>query len=514
MITLNELLNRYLAGERDFSQIQIRLGELVDQNLSEIELNGARLDRVSLVDCNLSRANLSNANVAGSNLEGTNLSDANFSHANFCIGSEQDYSQIREDIMAGWNRMLDNLPPDAVAQAREQMSAQMSEQLHLFLFPVSFKRANLERANLSHADLRRANLNDANLQGANLTNSNLNEADLRGADLTNANLTGIKCDRTNLSQANLTRATIDRGSFKKALLNWTVMPDGSLHSNPALEIINTKLAPLKRKAWFPITVKQDGDLNTSKFAGKPWLNKDESFPKCGCCNSLMRFFFQLNLEQVPNSIKGEFGEGLLQFFYCVNCDDYKLSESHLVRIINPEGEPAEYELPHFQDEWSDDSLVRKSNGQFPARMIVNWEETIDYPDWIDAESTGVTIDDEEFKIVLSNSDREESELKDFSYLSDYGKEYNLRCQRSEVINEVMDEERTLFYDKDKLAGHPHWVQDPEYPNCPICDRSMDKLIFEFASDDNIPYLWGDVGTGYFLQCPEHKQQVTFLWQCG
>ena len=145
MITLEELLNRYQAGEKNFSEIQIRLGELVSQNLSEIDLNGARLDRVSLIDCNLSKANFTRANIAGSNLEGANLSDANFSHANFCIGSEQDYSQIREDIMTGWNRMLDNLPPDVVTQAREQMSAQ-SEQLHLFLFPVSLKRANLEKA--------------------------------------------------------------------------------------------------------------------------------------------------------------------------------------------------------------------------------------------------------------------------------------------------------------------------------------------------------------------------------
>ena len=75
-------------------------------------------------------------------------------------------------------------------------------------------------------------------------------------------------------------------------------------------------------------------------------------------------------------------------------------------------------------------------------------------------------------------------------------------------------EKTLLYEKDKLAGYPRWVQDPQYPNCPLCDRSMERLIFEFASDDNIPFLWGDGGTGYFLQCPKHKEQVAFLWQCG
>lgn len=52
----------------------------------------------------------------------------------------------------------------------------------------------------------------------------------------------------------------------------------------------------------------------------------------------------------------------------------------------------------------------------------------------------------------------------------------------------------------------------EFPNCPDCDRLMDRLIFEFASDDNIPYLWGDCGTGYILQCPECKDRVTFLHQ--
>ncbi|WP_256381131.1 hypothetical protein [Myxosarcina sp. GI1] len=43
---------------------------------------------------------------------------------------------------------------------------------------------------------------------------------------------------------------------------------------------------------------------------------------------------------------------------------------------------------------------------------------------------------------------------------------------------------------------------------------MNSFIFEFASDDNVPFLWGDGGTGYIVQCPEHKEQVAFFWQCG
>ena len=518
MISLDELLNRYRAGERDFSQIQIYSGELVNRDLSNIDLSGASLRQVSLVDCDLSRANLSNTNITNSYLEGINLNDANLSHANFCVGSEQDYSQIRANILSDWTRMLDNLPLEAANKAREQMSAQMSQQLEEVLMPVSLRQANLERADLSHADLRKAYLNDANLQGANLTNANLSEADLRGANLTNANLTGVKCDRTNFSQANLTEATIDSVSFSTTKLNWTIMPDGSVHSNPALELINTKLNPLKRKAWFPVTVRQDGDLTTSKFAGKPWLSADESFPKCDCCNNLMRFFFQLNLEQIPNNIKGEFGEGLLQFFYCVDCDDYQpFSESHLVRIIEPEGKAKEYKLPHFQDNWSNDSLVGNSGGQFPARIIVNWQEITDYPDWQDAEMLGASMNEDELKFLLSVSSETESELNNFDNPNIYNpedREWYLLMQRCGIVHTAIHESGILPSGRDKLAGYPRWVQDPEYPNCPVCDRSMDKLIVEFASDDNIPYLWGDVGTGYFLQCPKHKKQVAFLWQCG
>lgn len=296
------------------------------------------------------------------------------------------------------------------------------------------------------------------------------------------------------------------------------MPNDSSHNNSALELVNTKLNFFKRKAWFPVTVRQDGDLTTSKFAGKPWLNAEELFPRCSYCNNLMRFFFQLNLEQVPNSIQEEFGKGLLQFFYCVDCDDSQpFSESHLVRIIEPQGEPVKYELPHFQDNWSNDSLVRNSKGQFPAKIIVNWKETSDYPDWQDAELLGATITDEELKFLLSASNSEKSELEDFGNANMYSPEYKewyLLLQRSGIIHQVIDEAAMFPHEKDKLSGYPRWVQDPEYPNCPICDRSMNRLIFEFASDNNIPYLWGDVGTGYFLQCPEHKKQVTFLWQCG
>jgi uncharacterized protein YwqG len=45
---------------------------------------------------------------------------------------------------------------------------------------------------------------------------------------------------------------------------------------------------------------------------------------------------------------------------------------------------------------------------------------------------------------------------------------------------------------------------------------MNQFIFQIDSGDennNIPYNWGDMGAAYLVQCPEHKEQITFLWQC-
>ena len=78
-----------------------------------------------------------------------------------------------------------------------------------------------------------------------------------------------------------------------------------------------------------------------------------------------------------------------------------------------------------------------------------------------------------------------------------------------------DEEDILidqYLYSDKLAGWADWVQFPRYPNCPTCNQPMNQFVFELGSE-NIPYAWGDYGEGYIVQCPEHKEQVAFLWQC-
>ncbi|YAF97828.1 MAG: pentapeptide repeat-containing protein [Nodularia sp. CChRGM 3473] len=65
--TAATLVDRYAAGQRDFSRV---------------ELGNAELSGVNLKGCDLSYADLSEANLQGANLRGTDLSFADLSQAN------------------------------------------------------------------------------------------------------------------------------------------------------------------------------------------------------------------------------------------------------------------------------------------------------------------------------------------------------------------------------------------------------------------------------------------------
>lgn len=115
---VNELSQRYAAGERNFSGVDLSFA-----NLSQIDLREADLSRAVFIGANLERANLEFANLYGANLENADLTDA-------C------------------------------------------------LFYANLRRAKLCNANLKGADLRSANLTDAKLTGADLSDADLWAANL------------------------------------------------------------------------------------------------------------------------------------------------------------------------------------------------------------------------------------------------------------------------------------------------------------------------------------------------
>ena len=361
----------------------------------------------------------------------------------------------------------------------------------------------LRNLDLSDIDLSQANLNSVdltgtNLSGVNLTDAQLSRARLNQANLSGANLQGAILSHATLVSANLTHANLSGTNLDGANLAGCTMPNGTV--DPSYERVMNAIGHLKQSAWKPITQEGDGDRKSSKFGGMPWLNADESYPSCPCCHKPLRFFFQLNLQDLPENLNQRFGSGILQLFHCTNetvlysdhptedgvgweilpgmddryigfriCDDPRtFSPCKLVRIIQPSEFPAEFQTPVI-----DDYRYILREGEFPPKVITDWQEIDSYPSPYDIEEQGIqlTLDDLDF------------------------------------VREIR------FYPEcDRLSGWTYWIQRDERPECRICHQPMEHLILTLESDDNIPFLWGDCGVGNVFQCSDHLEEVAFLYQ--
>jgi len=67
----------------------------------------------------------------------------------------------------------------------------------------------------------------------------------------------------------------------------------------------------------------------------------------------------------------------------------------------------------------------------------------------------------------------------------------------------------------RLGGRPTWVQLPDFPNCPKCNRVM-PFIAQFdsylATRSGYQWLWGSGGVGYFFWCDNCRASASRL-QC-
>lgn len=157
-------------------------------------------------------------------------------------------------------------------------------------------------------------------------------------------------------------------------------------------------------------------------------------------------------------------------FYCTSEDPmcevecqafFPFAKSVLVRIVQPD-----------TGKYTPDAALPENS--FPAKLITGWEEIEDYPSAEEGCLMGVKLE---------------------------------------------DDERDSMYDTgfprigDKLAGYPAWVQGVEYPSCPACGEIM-RLLFQIDAEDNLPFMFGDVGCGHITQCKNHREQLAFGWACG
>lgn len=134
-----------------------------------------------------------------------------------------------------------------------------------------------------------------------------------------------------------------------------------------------------RRAWRPITLDEDGPRTVSKFSGVPLLRSNESWPLCAECHAPMPLFLQLDLSAIPSVAREQFGEGMLQLFYCTQCDGgwEPFSRVSLVRNL-----PQPWELSP--------GVSAECRTEMPPKRIVDWQEFTDYPHPPEHDDLGLT----------------------------------------------------------------------------------------------------------------------------
>jgi hypothetical protein len=183
----------------------------------------------------------------------------------------------------------------------------------------------------------------------------------------------------------------------------------------------------------------------------------------------MPLLVQLAIDTLPSAARPA-GDGLLQAFYCdgapsegdgaMSCDVglegwLPFSRASIVRLVS-----------------SDSGAPSPLGRSHPARRVEGWDTYEgDLPTYEEAAELGIQYPDD------------------------------------------LDDEDGLTRTGDKLGGWPAWVQAVEYPDCPRCGSRM-AFVLQIDSEDHVPVLFGDVGTGHVTQCPQHPDVLAFGWACS
>ncbi|WP_375772587.1 YwqG family protein [Archangium gephyra] len=243
----------------------------------------------------------------------------------------------------------------------------------------------------------------------------------------------------------------------------------------------------RRAAWLPEVKDGPGPAAGSRFGGLPWLPNGERHPECGNCKQPLRLLVQLDLQSLPEEARQRLGRGLLQVFYCERdeceqeCDGwFPFSQAHRVSIID---------APHGH-------MAAPAGKPFPPKEISGWKRADDYPSPAEHEELGL----------------------DFDY--DFEKDtVRVRCPEVGLdsppigIHDLEAETVSSALTGDKLLGWPHWIQGVEYPQCPECKARM-EYVFQIDSQNNLPLMWGDMGTAHVTRCPTHPNVLALGWACG
>ncbi|MBD2094895.1 pentapeptide repeat-containing protein [Trichocoleus sp. FACHB-591] len=122
---VNELLQRYAVGKRDFAWADLQGADLAGSNLAQSNLNRANLTGANLKQANLSQANLTKANFSNVDLTGANLTGATCRKANFTGAILA--GAILEDVDWTGATLPDGSMFEAIAAAEPETDTQLED---------------------------------------------------------------------------------------------------------------------------------------------------------------------------------------------------------------------------------------------------------------------------------------------------------------------------------------------------------------------------------------------------
>ena len=239
-----------------------------------------------------------------------------------------------------------------------------------------------------------------------------------------------------------------------------------------------------KNAWKPVI--DNGDTETlSWFGGEPANRSDSDWPSCAQCKTPMQFFLQLDLSTLPEEFEYPIRKGLLQLFYCSSddgaCETWAhFTGTHAISINELNSE-----------------ITTRNNDITPLKQnkIASWKRIDDLPHVEEHRFLGVQYD-YDFKKNRVSIECKEHDL--------HFKHIDIDSNPADSIAEAAS--------GDKLGGWPYWVQSAEYPNCLTCNQQM-SLLFQIDSNDNLDYMFGDVGCGHLTYCQNHPEIFAFGWAC-
>lgn len=259
-----------------------------------------------------------------------------------------------------------------------------------------------------------------------------------------------------------------------------------MNADEIAELFEPWRAKHVRTAWKPVVEAGEVAGALSWFGGQPTVSPDDAWPACAQCHAPMRFFVQLALADLPPQAQVPIKDGILQLFYCSTddgaCPTWEpFSGTHFIRVV-PRASGVAASPPAIDP--------------LPQNTVVKWEETQDFPHPEEHRSLGLSYD-YDFKNGLVDVRSEEPQI---------------RADKLDINLDVAEAIASSAAG-DKLRGWPYWVQGAEYPPCPECATPM-ELLLQVDSNDNLDYMFGDLGCAHLTCCPKHPNVFAFGWACG